>query len=285
MGLDIKTAEFLLSEVQRKVSFRRLLILGRQNVYMTPSEITRIKRLTGISLEPSGFADEFFRALGAADLSFLDRSEYEGANFLHDLNQPLPVRLHACFDVVIDGGTLEHVFNYPIALKSCMEAVAHGGRLMIFTPGDGMMGHGFFQFSPELFYRACGPENGFQVERMLIWQFRSWYEVRDPAEVGVRVEACIGCPAILCVTARRHEVKPIFAQWPIQIDYAEPPPRTQPELFDKRILKDRLVSRSKVLFELQSIWRKYKGDRARQLSNPNAFRRLGRTLLSQEIPG
>jgi SAM-dependent methyltransferase len=250
---------------------------------MTPLEITRIKELTGISLEPTGFADEFFRALGAADLSFLDRSKYEGADLLHDLNQPLPARLSACFDVVIDGGTLEHVFNYPTALKSCMEAVALGGRLIIFTPGDGLMGHGFFQLSPELFYRACGPENGFRVERMLIWHFRNWYEVRDPAEVGRRVEACIGYPAILCVTAWRHEIKPIFAEWPIQIDYADPSPKTQSELFDQRTLKDRLVSRLKVLSELQSIWRTYKGNRARRLSNPGSFRRLGGTLLSREI--
>jgi SAM-dependent methyltransferase len=277
MGLDFKTAEFLLSEVQRKIAFRRLLVLGRQNVYMTPLEITKVKELTGISLEPSGFADEFYRALGASDLSFLDRSEYEGANLLHDLNQPLPVRFHGCFDVVIDGGTLEHVFNFPTALKSCMEAVAPGGRLMIFTPGDGLMGHGFFQFSPELFYRACGSANGFEVERMLICHFRRWYDVMDPAKAGHRVEASIGHPALLFVTARRHEVRPIFAQWPIQTDYLDPQPVT--EAVDKRTLKDRLVARMKLLAELQSIWRIYKRERARGLSNPRSFRRLGKTLL------
>jgi hypothetical protein len=33
---------------------------------------------------------------------------------------------------------------------------------------------------------------------MLISDYRRWYEVRDPAEVGHRVEATIGDPAILC---------------------------------------------------------------------------------------
>src|SRR5215469_2247195 len=121
MGLDLKTAEFLLSEAERKVSFKRLLVLGRQSVAMTPFETTRVKELTGISLHPAGFADEFFRALGATDLSFLDRSEYEGAEVLLDLNKPLPPRYHERFDAVIDGGTLEHIFNFPAALKSCME--------------------------------------------------------------------------------------------------------------------------------------------------------------------
>ena len=63
MGLDFKTAEFLLSEVERKVSFQRLLVLGRQNVAMTPFEIAKVKDLTGITLRASGFADEFFRVL------------------------------------------------------------------------------------------------------------------------------------------------------------------------------------------------------------------------------
>src|SRR5271166_1296586 len=281
MGLDFKTAEFLLSEAERKVCFQRLLVLGRQNVAMTPFEITKVKELTGISLQPSGCADEFFRALGAADLFFLDRSGYEGAQVLHDLNQPLPTQYHARFDVVIDGGTLEHIFNFPAALKSCMEALALGGRLMSFTPADGLMGHGFFQFSPELFYRACGPANGFEVERMLIFHLSKWYEVRDPAQVSHRVEASVGGPAILCVTARRREVKPVFAEWPIQSDYAEPRPGKEGEVNPKLSLKDLLVSRVKVLSELQSRWRIYKGYRARQLSNTSSFRGLGETLLSR----
>jgi len=278
MGLDLKTAEFLLSEAERKVSFKRLLVLGRQSVAMTPFETTRVKELTGISLHPSGFADAFFRALGATDLSFLDRSEYEGAEVLLDLNQPLPPKYHARFDAVIDGGTLEHIFNFPAALKSCMEALALGGRLMCFTPTDGLMGHGFFQFSPELYFRACGSANGFEVERMLIWYLGRWYEVRDPAQVGHRVEASIGGPATLCVTARRCEIKPIFSEWPIQSDYAEPMPEAE---VHPKSLKDRLVSRVRVLSELQSRWRIYKGHRARRLSNTSSFRGLGETLLSR----
>ena len=281
MGLDFKTAEFLLSEAERKVSFQRLLVLGRQNVTMTPFEIAKVKELTGITLRPSGFADEFFRALGATDLSFLDRSAYEGAEVLLDLNQPLPPQYHARFDAVIDGGTLEHIFNFPAALKSCMEALALGGRLMSFTPADGLMGHGFFQFSPELFFRACGSANGFEVERMLIWYLRSWYEARDPARVGHRVEASMGGPATLCVTARRCEIKAIFSEWPIQSDYATPRPSVVVEVNPKLNWKDHLIGRVKVLSELQSRWRIYKGLRARRLSNTSSFRGLGETLLSR----
>jgi SAM-dependent methyltransferase len=281
MGLDFKTAEFLLSEVELKGSFQRLLVLGRQNVTMTPFEIAKVKELTGITLRPSGFADEFFRALGATDLLFLDRSAYEGAEVLLDLNQPLPPQYHARFDAVIDGGTLEHIFNIPVALKSCMEALVSGGRLTCFTPADGLMGHGFFQFSPELFFRACGSANGFEVERMLIWYSHRWYEARDPARVGHRVEASIGGPAILCVAARRCEIKPIFSEWPVQSDYAEPRPCTDVEANPKLSWKDHLVSQVKVLSELQSRWRIYKGHRSRRLSNTSSFRGLGETLLSR----
>jgi hypothetical protein len=34
------------------------------------------------------------------------------------------------------------------------------------------MGHGFYQFGPELYYRAFSEENGFQVERLELQESR-----------------------------------------------------------------------------------------------------------------
>ena len=59
------------------------------------------------------------------------------------------------FDVVYDGGTLEHVFNFPVALRNAMELLRPGGRLFtIHTCANNLCGHGFYQFSRELFYRT-----------------------------------------------------------------------------------------------------------------------------------
>jgi 2-polyprenyl-3-methyl-5-hydroxy-6-metoxy-1,4-benzoquinol methylase len=53
---------------------------------------------------------------------------------------------------VFDGGTLEHIFDYPTAIKNCMKMVKPGGHLLLTTPANNWFGHGFYQFSPELFY-------------------------------------------------------------------------------------------------------------------------------------
>jgi len=60
----------------------------------------------------------FARELGASKVSAMDVSEYEGADILHDLNVPAPANLHERFDLLIDGGTLEHVFNVPVSMES-----------------------------------------------------------------------------------------------------------------------------------------------------------------------
>jgi len=68
---------------------------------------------------------------------------------------------------VIDGGTLEHVFNFPVAIKNAMQMVRAGGRLSLSPPANNYFGHGFYQFSPELFYRVLSAEKRVPLERMI----------------------------------------------------------------------------------------------------------------------
>ncbi|MBV8900987.1 MAG: hypothetical protein JOY92_12845 [Verrucomicrobia bacterium] len=279
MGLDFKSAEFLCTEVRRGISLGCLLLLGRQTVYMAPREIAKVKAWTGVALKPAGFADEFFRALGAESISFLDHSNYEGADLVHDLNEPLAREYHARFETVIDGGTLEHVFNFPIALRSCMESVCEGGRLMIFSIANGHMGHGFYQFSPELFYRALAPSNGFEIERLLIRHAGVWYEASDPAAVGSRIEAVTSRPASIFVSARRVHLTKIFETWPIQSDYSLPTLPRGGAGCASPSWAERLAVRSATLAELQARWRTYRGSWHRHLSNRAFFRKLGASLL------
>ncbi|MEA2273422.1 MAG: hypothetical protein QOI98_2130, partial [Solirubrobacteraceae bacterium] len=81
---------------------------------------------------------------------------------------------------------------------------------------------GFYQFSPELFYRVFSPENGYRVEQMLLKDMRlssRWYSVADPREVGERVVLTGGPPAYLYVKARRESDVAPFAAPPQQSDY------------------------------------------------------------------
>jgi hypothetical protein len=124
---------------------------------------------------------------------------------------------------VFDGGTLEHVFNFPVALKNCMEMLRQDGRLFIHNCANNLCGHGFYQFSPELFFRALSPENGFEVERIyvhVIGPYGRWYQVSDPNDVGSRVLLLTATPIQILVQAKRTAVKSIFDQFPFQSDYS-----------------------------------------------------------------
>jgi hypothetical protein len=101
------------------------------------------------------YADRFFKeCLGVSDVNSLDYSSYEGADILHDLNQPVPANLKGRFDAVVEGGSLEHIFHFPIAVANLMQMTKVGGTIFASTVSNNLCGHGFYQFSPELIFRA-----------------------------------------------------------------------------------------------------------------------------------
>lgn len=223
MAIERNCAMLLLQARRNGAAFGRSLMLGHQSMALTRPEFESFHRLAG-STPPSAtpaFADGLFTALGATQVDVMDFSDYEGANLLHDLNQPVPDHFKACFDVVVDGGTLEHVFNFPVAIRNCMEMVRPGGSFFTATIPNNWCGHGFYQFSPELFHRVFSPENGFRVAGMYLAELDAsrWWSVRDPAEVRSRIELVNDRPVYLLVHAVREKETPIFARTPQQSDY------------------------------------------------------------------
>lgn len=243
MGVDLNTVRFLTDAATLGVDFGSTLMIGRQSLNVDPLRCrARMGRrdpsitdaeVTRMLTEAGGFAEPLFKWLGAKTVDSMDASAYEQATVVHDMNRPVEPSLHARYTAVFDGGSLEHVFNFPVAIRNCMEMVAAGGHLLTCTPANNFFGHGFYQFSPELFYRALSPENGYEVVRMVMYGAdpeATWYEVADPQRVGRRVTLVNAMPTYLTVCARRTRVVPIFDQTPQQSDYqrAWEPPKPDP---------------------------------------------------------
>jgi hypothetical protein len=176
------------------------------------------------------YCDEMLREiLDAKTVTIIDVSDYEGADFIHDLNQPIPTEWHGRFDAVIDGGSLEHVFSFPTAVANLMQMTKVGGRVFLTSPANSLCGHGFYQFSPELMYRVFAEENGFRIEDIVIVESdfpgveltpaRRSFRVVDPASVGSRVMITSGRPANLLVDAVRISDVVPFEKTPQQSDY------------------------------------------------------------------
>lgn len=60
----------------------------------------------------------------------MDISAYENADIIFDLNNPnLTNELKNRFDYILDGGTTEHVFDYPQALRNIVKMLKVGGKV------------------------------------------------------------------------------------------------------------------------------------------------------------
>ena len=233
MGLDIHGLKLLLNAKQSGVRFDRVLTFGRIELAVSPEQVASLLSARGFPSEnlaalaqssPPWYAEAVFQALGAKEVVSLDASSYQSASIVHDMNLPIDDCHKAQFDLLFDGGSIEHVFNFPTAIRNCMELVKPGGSLIIHTAANNCMGHGFYQFSPELFYRVFCPANGYEVVRMIIHgsgPYGSWYDVADPAAIHSRVELISFMPTQLLLHVRRVAASPIFAQAPQQSDYVE----------------------------------------------------------------
>ncbi|NND99931.1 MAG: hypothetical protein HKN47_21640 [Pirellulaceae bacterium] len=238
MGLLHATTRFLLSARRAGCSFDEIATLGRQQIYLRERERESLKNefadqnLAWAGNAPAwgAFAEDFLQqCLGSKSVASIDFSDFEQATIQHDLNQPIPLELHERFDAVIDGGTLEHIFNVPVALANCMQMVRTGGCVVLTTNANNHCGHGFYQFSPELFFRVFQPDNGYQVQKVVLVEHpypgaelssrQQCYEVVDPDEVRCRVGLVSRHPVMMMVLAKRIAVTEIFAHSPQQSDY------------------------------------------------------------------
>lgn len=209
MGITTNCALFLKHVKDRGVDFSATLMLGRQQLYVKPETFSRLfPEASAVSLASSRYAEPFFEALGAGCVDSLDYSDYEQAKLIYDLNKPLPDVLKNRYTVVFDGGTLEHVFNFPAAIKNCMNLLRVGGHFVAITPCNNQCGHGLYQFSPELFYSVFSEAHGFTVRVMYLAvdiseRRREWYEVENPQTVKSRVVFRNSYPTYLMVVAKK----------------------------------------------------------------------------------
>ena len=190
MGINASAIRVFLLESQRKKFGEQLLTLGKQDVFVNLEELATIfddygkvlKNQPGVpvlSTKP-GFAagrlitDEYlFSALGFTDRRSLDASEYESADYIFDLNKPeTPEKLSDSWDVIFDGGTIEHVFNVPNALANICRMLKVGGRIIHIAPSSNHIDHGFYMFSPTLFWDYYHANN-YEVNVCQVFRYHS----------------------------------------------------------------------------------------------------------------
>lgn len=231
MALEKFAAEMLMGLASKGEKLGEVAMLGRQHLDLSDSRWARAVearlgyRMQDIITERDDqFAEPFFQRLGAASVDAIDFSPYQGANFIHDMNDPLPESLKGRFQLLHDGGTMEHVFHVPNYLANCMKLLKVGGFYVGVVPTDLWMGHGFYQFSPELMFRVFSEANGFHLRShgfgVCDGKGRV-YEMADESLWRGRLEPRFRDKTFLLIVAQKvADVEPFAKGWPQQSDYA-----------------------------------------------------------------
>lgn len=206
MGIDVHALHFLKWAAFKSNGLGSVATIGRQSLNVSLKELSKLIKLPS-NYEHFTYCEEFLKqCLGATHVKSFDNSNYESADYVVDMNGP--VISQNLYQTVFDGGCLEHIYNVPQALKNVSMLCANGGQILHVLPANNLCGHGFWQFSPELFFSLYSGENGYSETEVFIADLadqRNWYEVIKPMN-GKR--AVINSSAqlyVLCRTVKQGE--------------------------------------------------------------------------------
>ena len=187
MGLNASAVKILMEEALRRPFAGRLLSFGRQDIFITCDTLKELASAMKFPLDMSApvtlshkkdFADNgyisdtsLYKLLGFTEAVSSDASDYEDAAHVVDLNYTnIPESFVEGFDVILDGGTIEHVFHVPNVFLNIFRILRPGGRVIHFAPSSNHIDHGFYMFSPTLFWDFYHA-NAFEVNRCHLFMY------------------------------------------------------------------------------------------------------------------
>jgi hypothetical protein len=201
MGLDAGVINF----IKIFKPFKQTLTLGRQEILIKQKDHNKYCETMLLEL------------FGSTCVDSVDNSAYQDATIIADMN--LPWQPTKQYDTVLDLGTMEHIFNVPQTLENIRRACAVGGQIIHVVPANNFCGHGFYQFSPELFYSYYTKENGFEYTEVYIHNLKTHQRnfVPKPAD-GARAEIQSADPLYVMVRTIKQSDSFVGVQ---QSDYVE----------------------------------------------------------------
>jgi SAM-dependent methyltransferase len=110
----------------------------------------------------------FFKMLGFSTTDSIDYFPNEDPTYVIDLNEPIKEELWDNYDMVFDGGTLEHCFNVKEVLSNAVRLLRVGGRVVHLVPMSGVINHGYYMFSPILFYEFYKTNQFTEIESRIL---------------------------------------------------------------------------------------------------------------------
>jgi hypothetical protein len=191
MGIGINELNFLIY-IKNKKQLGNVLTIGRQEIHLEKSRVvsalTKMER--GNPYIHNQYCEDMLRDnFGAISVESIDNSNYENATHVFDLNKIIDNKILKEYDTIIDFGCTEHIYNISNALENITNLCKIEGQILHIVPANNMCGHGFWQFSPELFLSLYSIKNGYKNTEIYLnndSDFKIWYKVKEP-EKGERI--------------------------------------------------------------------------------------------------
>jgi SAM-dependent methyltransferase len=190
MGMNLECMLYLQQKGLLTPEKKAILDIGPQNVYFcTTDQIMSFvlgqggditgdrfsnaaKKLEYFSTPRKGERTTFFSEI--ADLTGIEYKAFDVCpapkTELLDLNfDRLPAKDRNYYDVVLNFGTTEHVFNQWNSFALMHEALKPGGVLYCVLPASGYLDHGYYCYTP-LFFKDLAKANGYKMVDMFVAQ-------------------------------------------------------------------------------------------------------------------
>ena len=170
MGINKQTLEMLLNENDHKEISGNFLCLGKHTVNVDRLHAIELFEKYGLPIEKleDFYADKKFDTLtrhanetildndllscfSKANYNCLDRSSYEGATIIHDMNTPLPKNLHGRFDFIYNGSCMDNLFDPVSFIRNTSDMLKGAGRILHIECATGVPG-AYLMYSPEWFF-------------------------------------------------------------------------------------------------------------------------------------
>jgi hypothetical protein len=159
-----------------------------------------------------------FTALGI-ETDFVDIVASRGFEIVVDLNHPAPAELAGRYDIVYDGGTMEHCFNVGQVMLNIASFAKVGGFIIHVNPLN-YYNHGFFNFNPT-FYHDWYSQSGNAVVSPFYAMYGDVLQSQLVALDPTKTFFSAPDRTVLLVTAMKRSAAP--PAWPMQDKYLHNP--------------------------------------------------------------
>ena len=170
MAINLPVLDMVAKVAAKLPAPRRMLCLGYPDMLVTRAQIAALLG-EGVAAQASyrddsesilrwhrqeGRAEGVVETRGLFELmgisaDFVDISASRGFEIVLDLNQPAPAEMLGRYDIVYDGGTMEHCFNVGQVMRNIAGFARVGGFVIHVNPVN-YYNHGFFNFNPTFYH-------------------------------------------------------------------------------------------------------------------------------------